>query len=236
MKGNKEVRKLFFLIVAIVSILVLLSIVQGKSAQALDRNDFTPYWYNNYPTHTPTPTKTPTPTNTPTNTPTPSNSPTPTNTPTPTRTPTPTPTKTPTPTPTNTLTPTPTSSVSQGCTPGYWKQPHHFDSWVATGYSPNQTLESVFDIPNSFGIDNDSLATALSYHGGSTTKAAAQILLRAGVAALLNSADPDINYSLTTAQVISQINAALASNNRATILSLATQLDQYNNRGGCPLN
>jgi hypothetical protein len=32
----------------------------------------------------------------------------------------------------------------QGCTPGYWKQRHHLDSWMPTGFSPDQTVVSVF--------------------------------------------------------------------------------------------
>jgi hypothetical protein len=123
----------------------------------------------------------------------------------------------------------------QGCTPGYWKQSQHLDSWVATGFSPNQTLESVFDVPDSYGLDNVTLLQALSFKGGSSTTAAAQILLRSAVAALLNSASPDVDYLLTTADVIAQVNAALASNDRSTMLALASQLDSYNNFG-CPLN
>jgi hypothetical protein len=36
----------------------------------------------------------------------------------------------------------PTTGGGQGCTPGYWKQPHHFHSWV--GYTPGQLFSSVF--------------------------------------------------------------------------------------------
>jgi hypothetical protein len=93
----------------------------------------------------------------------------------------------------------------------------------------------VFDVPNSFGLDNVTLLRALSFQGGSTNTAAARILLRAAVAALLNSASPGIDYPLTTAEVIAQVNAALASNNRNTMLTLASRLDSYNNLG-CPLN
>jgi len=106
---------------------------------------------------------------------------------------------------------------------------------VATGYSPNQTLESVFDVPDQFGLDNTTLVQALSLQGGNTVKGAAQILLRAAVAALLNASSPSLDYPLTTAQVINSVNAALASNNRATILTLASRLDGYNNLS-CPLN
>jgi hypothetical protein len=93
----------------------------------------------------------------------------------------------------------------------------------------------VFDVPNSFGLDNKTLLQALNFQGGTSTTAAARILLRAAVSALLNSASPDVNYPLTTAQVIAQVNAALASNNRSTMLALASTLDSYNNLG-CPLN
>jgi uncharacterized repeat protein (TIGR01451 family) len=124
---------------------------------------------------------------------------------------------------------------AEGCTPGYWKVAQHLDSWVATGYSPNQTLESVFNVPDSYGLDNFTLRQALSFKGGSTLSGAAQILLRAGVAALLNAAHPDVDYALSTAEVITQVNAALASGSRSTILALAADLDAANN-SDCPLN
>jgi hypothetical protein len=122
---------------------------------------------------------------------------------------------------------------NQGCTPGFWK--NHPLAWPTTGYSQNQTLESVFDVPDSLGLDNVTLIQALSLPGGSTLQGAAQILFRAAVAALLNSAKSGISYPLTTAQVISEVNTALASLNRSTILNEATRLDQFNNLG-CPIN
>jgi hypothetical protein len=53
--------------------------------------------------------------------------------------------------------------------------------------------------------------------------------LRAAVAALLNSTSASVNYPLSEAQVISQVSAALATDDRPTILALATTLDGYNN-------
>ena len=44
-----------------------------------------------------------------------------------------------------------------------------------------------------------------------------------------------VAVGLLSLQVINQVNAALASNNRNTMLRLAGQLDQYNNLS-CPLN
>ncbi len=138
----------------------------------------------------------------------------------------------PTPTPLPTPTATPTPPPGQGCTPGFWK--NHLNAWGPTGYSPSQTVESVWDVPDGFGLDNDSLTTALSYPGGSGTTAAAQILLRAGVAAVLNAAHPDVNYPRSVGAVISDVNAALASSDRGTMLNLASALDADNNLG-CPL-
>jgi hypothetical protein len=31
-----------------------------------------------------------------------------------------------------------------GCTPGYWKECQHLDSWAVTGYSPTQSFNQVF--------------------------------------------------------------------------------------------
>ncbi len=189
------------------------------------------------PTNTPTetPTNTPTPTNT--NTPTPTDTPTPTNTATDTPTNTPTPTNTNTPTPTNTNTPTPTNTntptasptaTANGCTPGFWKT--HPNVWGPTGFTPGQTVGSVFTVPFS-ALSNATLIQALAFQGGSTVQAADAILLRAAVAALLNSAHPLVGYPLTTAQVIAQVNAAIATGDRGTILALASQLDGFNNAG-----
>jgi hypothetical protein len=82
---------------------------------------------------------------------------------------------------------------------------------------------------------DDTLLDALNYKGGSGLKGAARNLLRAAVAALLNAASPNVDYPRTTAEVIADVNAALASNSRSTMLSLAEELDRDNNLG-CPLN
>jgi hypothetical protein len=194
----------------------------------------------NTPTDTPTNTPTDTPTNTPTDTPTNTPTDTPTNTPTdtPTNTPTNTATNTPTDTPTPTETPTATPTPSgQGCTPGFWKQPQHFQFWCGS-YTPSTLVSSVFTIPscvNSSCIPgNLTLLQALSLPGGKSPCGAAQNLLRAGVAALLSACDLNGNYPLSTAQVINEVNAALATCDRKTILAEAVRLDTFNNLP-CPL-
>jgi hypothetical protein len=74
----------------------------------------------------------------------------------------------------------------------------------------------------------------LSFGGGSTLTGAKQILLRAGVAALLNSSDDVVDYPLYTSEVRNRVSAALASNDRQRILTLSNNLDRKNNLG-CPL-
>jgi hypothetical protein len=118
----------------------------------------------------------------------------------------------------------------EGCTPGFWKNSP--GSWV--GYSPNQLVGSVFSLPNGVlanQLGDDTLMEALNYPGGNNLLGAAQILLRAAVASLLNAAHPDVDFPRTEQEVIDAVNAALATGDRATILALASALDADNNLG-----
>lgn len=87
------------------------------------------------------------------------------------------------------------------CSPGYWKQPHHFDSWV--GYTPNQLFSSVFE--NAF--QGKTLLQVLQLPGGKLNA-----LGRFTVNALLNSTKLE-NPEYATAQVISLFNAAYPGTN-----------------------
>jgi hypothetical protein len=118
--------------------------------------------------------------------------------------------------------------LGAGCTPGFWK--NCTQQWLNTGFSTGQPVSSVFTVPGCAGnLGSATLLQALSFKGGSGVTGAAQILLRAAVAGLLNSAK--LTYPLTTAQVISQVNTALATCDRGTILTLASALDGFNNLG-----
>jgi hypothetical protein len=132
----------------------------------------------------------------------------------------------PTTTPTTTTTPPP---GQEGCTPGFWKQPQHFDSWPV---STSTLVGDVFTAATGT-FAATTLLDALSFQGGPGVDGATEILLRAAVAAYLNSFAVD--YPLSTAEVISQVNTALASGDRATMLALAATLDSNNNLG-CPLS
>lgn len=119
-----------------------------------------------------------------------------------------------------------------GCTPGYWK--NHTQAWAGTGYTPGQTVGSVFAAGGFPSLASSTLLQALQGGGGPGTTGAAQILVRAAVAALLNAGHPEVEYPRTTASIIADVNAALASNSRSTMLALAGELDEDNNLG-CPL-
>ncbi|HEV2843516.1 MAG TPA: hypothetical protein VG477_01610, partial [Thermoanaerobaculia bacterium] len=120
----------------------------------------------------------------------------------------------------------------EGCTPGYWK--NHTGAWAGTGFSPGQTAGSVFSLGGFPSLGSQTLLQTLQGGGGSGTAGAARILLRAAVAALLNAAHSGVDYPRTTTEIIADVNAALASNNRNTMLALAGELDDDNNLG-CPL-
>jgi hypothetical protein len=133
-----------------------------------------------------------------------------------------------------------TPQAGQGCTPGFWKTHTDTDkypnAWPPTSLTPGQRVDSVFTIPGEFSaLADDSLLDALQYGGGDSDEEAAQILLRAAVAAVLNAAHPNINYPGSVAGIVADVNGALASSDRDTMLDLAGLLDRDNNRG-CPIN
>ena len=121
-----------------------------------------------------------------------------------------------------------------GCTPGYWK--NHEDSWAPTGYSPGQSLVSLFSEAAAYpDIAGATLIAALDFGGGPGAEGAAMNLSRAAVAAVLNASHPDVTYPASAGDVIDEVNAAFASGDRDTMLALMELLDTDNNLG-CPLN
>jgi len=110
----------------------------------------------------------------------------------------------------------------QGCTPGFWKQDQHFDSW--TGYTPGQTFSSVFG-GTTFG--DATLLDVLGANGGGVNA-----LGRHAVAGLLNATSAGVNYDMTSAQVIAAFNAAVAGGSVETTKNIFAKLNEQ----GCPLN
>jgi hypothetical protein len=130
---------------------------------------------------------------------------------------------------TTSTTTTTTTTGGEGCTPGYWKQDQHFDSWPV----PTTTTLADAGFTNTGLPAGTTLLAALSFQGGPTVQDAKNILLRQAAAAYLNSLS--IAYAFTTAEVVDMVNDALATGDRDTILDVKDVLDAANN-GGCPLN
>ncbi len=116
--------------------------------------------------------------------------------------------------------PPPPPGGGEGCTPGFWKQPHHYQYWV--GYSPLNSFNTVFGVNAS---PSRTLLGWLTAGGGQWTA-----LNRQAVAALLSAANPDVNYAYTPAEVISMVKAAYASGKWEATKNLL----EAENEAGCP--
>lgn len=113
-----------------------------------------------------------------------------------------------------------------GCTPGFWK--NHPEAWPAA-YDPSDMLKSVFGS----SAPDVTLMQALQGGGGSGINGAKKILARAAVAALLNAETFGSSYPYTVSQLIDMVSYQFSNGNRGSMLSLAAELDYWNNMG-CP--
>ena len=111
-------------------------------------------------------------------------------------------------------------SGGEGCTPGYWKQKQHFDSWVS--YAQNDIYLSVFGA----GFEKSLLEVLKAGGGGEIA------LGRHSVAALLNASSPDVDYAYSEAQIIQMVQYAFTTGN----FEGTKNLFEYENELGCPLN
>ena len=82
---------------------------------------------------------------------------------------------------------------SEGCTPGYWKQAQHFDSWTQP-YDPGDLFVSA-GFEDAF--PGMTLLQVLEQGGGGLNA-----LGRHTVAALLNTASPDVDTAYTNPQTV----------------------------------
>lgn len=111
----------------------------------------------------------------------------------------------------------------EGCTPGYWKQEQHFDSWVT--YAPGDFYDEVFGVG-----PHITLLEALNTGGGGENA-----LLRHSVGALLNAASPDVAYGMTEAEVIAAVQAAYAAGTEDAFEDAKDDFEALNELF-CPLN
>lgn len=119
--------------------------------------------------------------------------------------------------------PPPPPPGNQGCTPGYWKQDQHFDSWAAP-YTPTTPFASVFGR----NVDGaPTLLAGLGLNGGGLNA-----LTRHAVAALLNAQSDGVASPYSTAQVISMFQVAYDTGNYEPTKNQFAAANEL----GCPLN
>jgi hypothetical protein len=122
----------------------------------------------------------------------------------------------------------------EGCTPGFWRNE---PTWTNTAYSPTDTIESAFTaVSTAFpALEGDTLLEALAYSGGPAAIDKASLLLRHAVAALLNASHPGVSYPMTVAEIQAAVNAALLTQDPATMEDLKDELEEFNELG-CPID
>lgn len=120
--------------------------------------------------------------------------------------------------------------IHDGCTPGYWKNnAEHKEAvaWDPTDVDPSDPLSSVgFSGFSAQDGDNTTFLDALNAEGGGENA-----LMRYAAAAYLNASHPDINYGLTTNEIVDAVNDALAIGNPVIIEATKDMLDDFNNFG-----
>lgn len=139
-----------------------------------------------------------------------------------------------------------------GCTPGYWKQCQHLDSWVATGFKPWDSFNTVFGVTH-YKDSKGKPYTLLDVMGGVSGSLSRDKTCPAlpgdyknrpmdkdplspnlgfhAVAALLNAAHPNVNFGYTAGEIID----LFRSNYLTKPGALKDSLAMLNERG-CPLN
>lgn len=113
----------------------------------------------------------------------------------------------------------------EGCTPGYWKQEQHFDSWTAP-YTPGTLFVDVF---GEDAFSGKTLLDVLKLRGGGLNALGRHI-----VAALLDAAAPGVDYDLTPEAVISLFQGVYPGT--ADSYEALKNRIQGLNEQGCPLN
>ena len=120
-----------------------------------------------------------------------------------------------------------------GCTPGYWRQTRqHGWAWDPDGSGDTYLYEDSFE--TIFGLSGTDLGpdyTLLDAVDQTGDGAGPGQLSRHATAALLNINIDEVNYPISTSELISQVQAAFAAGEYENLKNV---LDGYNNIG-CPL-
>jgi hypothetical protein len=125
-------------------------------------------------------------------------------------------------------------SETTGCSAGFWGNNGLRQELWPSPYLPGHAVSSVFSGATGY-LGSASLLDAVTGYKDapkrrSTLEGAMEILLRQAVAALLNEARSSASFPATSVgDLQDEVNAALASGNRQTILALAGKLEAWNN-------
>ncbi|WMS86945.1 hypothetical protein [Pleionea litopenaei] len=118
----------------------------------------------------------------------------------------------------------------EGCTPGYWKQSQHFDSWAV---DTNTTFAEVFGrsieirVKRQGKVYEPTLLEALNATGGQVNMAA-----RHATAAYLNAMNSGVMFDITPASVIEAFQSSFDNDNYGVLIENLVNLNEQ----GCPLN
>ncbi|ODU12635.1 MAG: hypothetical protein ABS91_01570 [Thiobacillus sp. SCN 64-35] len=126
----------------------------------------------------------------------------------------------------------PKGQTCDGCTPGYWKQSQHLDSWAPTGFKTTDKFNTVFGVTqyNKSNGQPYTLLEVLKTLNGSGDPISTNLGFHA-VAALLNAGHPNVNFGYTAGELITLFRNNYLSNPEKLKNSLAML-----NERGCPLN
>jgi PKD repeat protein len=124
------------------------------------------------------------------------------------------------------------------CTPGFWSQNGlRRGAWPA-GYAPAAPVSSIFADAAGY-LGSATLLDALTGYRAQRTRrntfeGAVEILLRAGVAAVLNQEVFGDDYAASSVASIQQQVSEALGGSRAAVIELAGTFDSWNNSGSCP--
>ena len=117
----------------------------------------------------------------------------------------------------------PDTGGGEGCTPGYWKQPHHFDDWPVN-VDPDDMFAAYFED----AFPNMSLLQVLRQGGGGL-----KALGRHTVAAWLNAQNDEVSFDLSASEVVGLFNGLYPAT-KPEYNALKDMFEDLNEQG-CPL-
>jgi capsular exopolysaccharide synthesis family protein len=117
------------------------------------------------------------------------------------------------------------AKMPQGCSPSFWRQPQHFESWPSL-YNPDDSFETVF--LGWHGEPVHTLLQALEQDG-----AGLPYLMQQSTAAILNAASSDLEYPYRTDEVIAMFQSVFGQEDTTEVEKVAN-LFEAANEASCP--